>query len=54
MQDVQSGDQEQAGASLGSAVRYGGADAQRAIQQNRVLAPVWQQRAQRTQGLLGL
>ncbi len=52
--DVQAGDQEQAAASLGSAVRYGGADAQRSIQQNRLLAPVWQQRAQRTQGLLGL
>jgi thioredoxin-like negative regulator of GroEL len=52
--DVQAGDQEQASVSLGLAVRYGGADAQRAIQQNRMLAPVWQQRAQRTQGLLGL
>jgi thioredoxin-like negative regulator of GroEL len=52
--DVQAKDQEAATSSLGMAVRYGGGDAQRAIQQNRLLAPIWQQRAQRTQGLLGL
>jgi len=51
--DIRIGDRDQAGASLGVAVRYGGADAQRAIQHNQMLAPVWQQRAQRTQGLLG-
>jgi len=52
--DLQARDPEQASASLSMAVRYGGGDAQRAIQQNRMLAPVWQQRSQRTQGLLGL
>jgi len=52
--DLQAGNREQAAASLGLAVRYGGADAQRTIKQNPTLAPVWQQRAQRTQGLLGL
>jgi thioredoxin-like negative regulator of GroEL len=52
--DIRLGHPEQAASSMGVAVRYGGADAQRAIQGNPVLAPVWQQRAVRTQGLLGL
>jgi len=52
--DVRLGHPERAASSLGVAVRYGGADAQRTIQTNPALAPVWQQRATRTQGLLGL
>jgi thioredoxin-like negative regulator of GroEL len=52
--DIRLGQPAQAASSMGVSVRYGGADAQRAIQGNSVLAPVWQQRAVRTQGLLGL
>lgn len=51
--DVRLGNHEQASSSLGAAVRYGGTDAQRAIQTNPALAPIWQQRANRTQGLFG-
>ncbi len=52
--DLRLGDRERAASSLGVAVRYGGADAQQTILSNPELAPVWQQRAVRTQGLLGL
>ncbi len=51
---MQLGDPEQAKSSLGVAVRYGGAEAQRTIQTNSQLAPLWQQRAARTQGLMGM
>ncbi len=54
MTDLRMGDRERASASLGVAIRYGGSDAQQTILSNQELAPVWQQRSVRTQGLLGL
>ncbi len=48
------GDSDQASVSLGVAIRYGGDDAQRAIQINAQLSPLLQRRASRAQGIFGL
>ena len=52
--DLQMGDAAQASASLGAAIRYGGAEAKRIIQSNPTLKKISQQRASRTKNLMGL
>ncbi|MBT3194659.1 MAG: DUF2723 domain-containing protein [Verrucomicrobia bacterium] len=52
--DLQLGDPNQASASLGAAIRYGGAEARQLIQKNPTLMKLNQSRTSRTKNLIGL
>ncbi len=52
--ETQLGDANQAAASLGAAIRYGGSEAQQSIQNNPMLKQIQQKRATQTKNLIGL